>query len=168
MAGSPARSQFWRAGLGFLLAPAATSLVLLLKRPATAGLQDLFGPYGDTGAFGLALELVPRDAAFVVPVAYLFTALVGLPLYVALRGRVRQGVCWPILAGCAVATLFVMFVVFVQIVFFGGLNIHNLRNSLPGAVFELPGDLVAGGAGGFVFWLVTAWRGPGRVPVVSA
>lgn len=41
-----------------------------------------------------------------VAISYILAMLVGIPLYIAFRGRVGQGPLWPILAGLVVAMCF--------------------------------------------------------------
>ena len=143
---SPPDPKAWRLLLGFLLAPVLPSIfyALLLK--------------GDLSLLGLVLVIG----------GYVPTILIGLPLYLVLRNRVRLRVWIVMLAGGFVAVVPWVILSLLSPADYASLgdcvSVINGRTTWCGHVrnFELYALLFALGAvGGLVFWICAVWKGFG-------
>jgi hypothetical protein len=113
----------------------------------------------ERGAAATLLSPTERDArlfALVSIVADAPAALIGGPAYLVLKGRARPTIENVVATGGAVA-------VFPWPILLATTSQPDLRAGMV-VIGEL---LVAGLAGGLVFWICAAWRNPGLVPRVT-
>ena len=135
----------WRLILGFILGPAVAALIFATASPLYAGLTSFLDRV--LGTFVAACWVV-----------YPITAVLGLPLYLALRNRAKPSVFNLALAGAAVSMapwLLLLLVTPDEASTGNVVTVHNHIRTIAGWLEILPfmGEIaLLGATAGLVFW----------------